>query len=188
MFTASHATYPAFRHIFPDPAARTRALRAFFTATAADALRYGAVDAITLDNELLGVAVWLPPGRFPWDFARKLRSTPRMLRIALAAPRSFATFTKLGANAEHHHPRDSHWNLEALGVKTSAQGCGLGTRLMQPGLERADNHRLPCYLTTSRAENVPFYERFGFYVENEKLPLVPNGPTHWGMRRAITSR
>jgi hypothetical protein len=28
-----------------------------------------------------------------------------------------------------------------------------------------------------------FYERFGFEVTHDALPLVPGGPTHWGMRR-----
>ena len=28
-----------------------------------------------------------------------------------------------------------------------------------------------------------FYQRFGFQVKAERLPLVPGGPTHWGMRR-----
>ena len=42
---ASHANYPAFRHIFPDPHSRIRALRPFFAATVRDAIPFGGVYA-----------------------------------------------------------------------------------------------------------------------------------------------
>jgi ribosomal protein S18 acetylase RimI-like enzyme len=38
----------------------------------------------------------------------------------------------------HQHglpaPSDPHWNLETLGIVPEAQGRGLGTRLLVPGL------------------------------------------------------
>jgi GNAT superfamily N-acetyltransferase len=180
----SHADDPAFRHLYPDPVRRGKVLRAFFTATARDALAFGAVDvAVAADGRLVGAAVWLPPGAFPWSGRRKARITPTMLRVLGVAPRSFPAFARLGANAERLHPRDLHWNLEAMGVAPAAQGQGVGGRLLAPGLARADAQRLPCYLTTARAENLPFYRRFGFQVVANALPLVPGGPTHWGMRR-----
>ena len=46
-----------------------------------------------------------------------------------------------------------------------------------------DQAGLPCYLITAKRENLAFYERFGFEVADDALPLVPNGPTSWGMRR-----
>jgi predicted N-acetyltransferase YhbS len=70
-----------------------------------------------------------------------------------------------------------------MGIAPAAQGRGLGTRLIAPGLARADAERLPCYLTTGRAENLRFYQRFGFQVVADKLAVVPGGPTSWGMRR-----
>ena len=186
VFAGSHADYPPFRHLFPDPARRAAVLRTFFTATVRDALAFGAVDAAVGDGDrLLGVAVWLPPGAFPWSTRRKLRSTPAMLKVARAAPGSFRGFMRLGANAERHHPRDRHWNLETMGIAPAAQGQGVGSRLITPGLARADLQRLPCYLTTAKGANVGFYRRFGFEVEAEGLPLVPGGPTHWGMRRPV---
>jgi GNAT superfamily N-acetyltransferase len=183
VFAGSHADYPPFRHLFPDPGRRAQVLRRFFTATARDALAFGAVDAAVADGRLLGVAVWLPPGAFPWSARRKLRITPTMLAIALARPRAFPGFVRLGANSERLHPRWRHWNLETMGIAPPAQGRGLGSRLIAPGLARADAQRLPCYLTTARDENLGFYRRFGFQVEEEGLPLLPGGPTHWGMRR-----
>jgi GNAT superfamily N-acetyltransferase len=187
VFASSHAEYPAWRHVFPDPGQRERALRVFFAATVRDALPFGAVDAAVADGQVLGIAVWLPPGGFPWSLARKLRSTPAMLGVLRAAPGRFPMFARLGANTERFHPTYPHWNLETLGVRREAQGRGIGTRLMPRGLARADQAGLPCYLTTAKRENVDFYERFGFAVASDALPLAPGGPTHWGMRRPATT-
>ena len=184
VFTGSHGEYPPFRHLFPDPIRRARVLARFFTATVADALPFGAVEAaIGDDGRLLGVAVWLPPGAFPWSTRRKLRSLPMLLGVSCVAPGAFLDFARMGANAERLHPHERHWNLETMGIAPAAQGQGLGSRLIAPGLARADTQQLPCYLTTGRAENLPFYQRFGFQVVADKLALVPAGPTAWGMRR-----
>jgi len=183
VFASSHAEYPAWRHVFPDPGQRERALRVFFTTTVRDALPFQAVDAAVADGQVLGIGVWLPPGRFPWSLSRKLRAAPAMLGVLRAAPGRFRVFAGLGANAERFHPTYPHWNLETLGIRQEAQGLGIGTRLMAHGLARADQAGLPCYLTTAKRENVRFYERFGFAVASDSLPLVPDGPTHWGMQR-----
>ena len=159
-------------------------LARFFTATVRDALPFRAVDAaIADDDRLLGVAVWLPPGALPWSTRRKLRSMPMLLGVAWVAPGAFLDFARMGANAERLHHHERHWNLETMGIAPAAQGHGLGSRLIAHGLARADAQRLPCYLTTGRAENLRFYQRFGFQVVADKLALVPNGPTAWGMRR-----
>lgn len=65
VFAGSHADYPPFRHLLPDPARRAQVPRVFFTATVRDAMAFGAVDAAVADDRLLGAAVWLPPGAFP---------------------------------------------------------------------------------------------------------------------------
>jgi ribosomal protein S18 acetylase RimI-like enzyme len=183
VFASSHAEYPSWRHVFPDPRQREQALRVFFTATVRDALRFRTVEAAVADGQVIGIAVWLPPGRFPWSLSRQLRAGPAMLGVLRAAPGRFRTFARVGANAARFHPTYRHWNLETLGIRQEAQGRGIGTRLMAPGLARADQDRLPCYLTTARRENIAFYDRFGFTVVNDALQLVPDGPTHVGMQR-----
>ena len=186
VFASSHADYPSWRAVFPDRRQRERALRVLFEATVRDALPFGAVDAAVTNGQVLGIAVWLPPGRFPWSASRKLRAAPAMLGVLRAAPGRFRLFARLGASAERFHPTYPHWNLETLGIRQEAQRRGIGSRLMAPGLARADHAGLACYLTTARQENLGFYERFGFAVADGALPLVPGAPTHWGMRRPPT--
>jgi ribosomal protein S18 acetylase RimI-like enzyme len=160
-----------------------------FTGIARDALRFRSVYAAeTADGQVHGVAIWLPPGRFPWSAWRQLRGAGWMLGVLVAAPRSFPTFMRTGMNAARLHPSDRHWYLETMGVAPSAQRLGLGSRLLGPVLELADRDRVDCYLGTSDRANVPFYERHGFEVVDDVLPLVPAGPTHVTMRRRPIKR
>jgi ribosomal protein S18 acetylase RimI-like enzyme len=181
---AGHADYPAFRYLFPDPGRRARALRPFFAATVRDAVPFGHVWAAVDGRRVDAVGVWLPPGAFPWSAWRKLRATPAFLRVFAADPRAFRTFVGYGANAERAHPSEAHWYLVVLSVRPEAQRRGLGSRLVEPILARADADGLPSYLETSDPANVAFYRRFGFEVTDRALQLVPGGPTHVAMRRS----
>ncbi len=135
---------------------------------------------------LLALTLWLPPGAFPWSTRRKLRAAPRLLRTAAASPRSFPAFMRLGASTEQNHPREPHWYLQAVGVHPRAQRQGWGSRALEAGLERADTHRLPCYLETSDPDNEPFYRRLGFTVVAPRLEHLPAGPPYLGMLRLPT--
>ncbi|MDQ4069948.1 MAG: GNAT family N-acetyltransferase [Actinomycetota bacterium] len=188
VLVASHADYPAFRAVFPNPDQRRRALAPFLGATVRDALGAGVVHGARLDGVLAGVAVWLPPGATPLPPARKLRMMPAMLAVLAAAPRSFPTFLGYGRNVERHHPRDRHWYLVVLGVGPDAQHRGVGTALVEAGLHLVDADGADCYLETSDGANVGFYERFGFSVVDPDLRLVPGGPSHVAMRRPSSRR
>lgn len=182
--TMSHADYPAFCHVFPERRRRIRALAPFFRATVRDAIPFGAVyGALGEGRDVVAVAVWLPPGAFPWSARRKARATPEFLRVLVSYPSAFRTFARYGSNAERAHPHEAHWYLEVLGVRPEWQRQRLGRRLMEPVLDRADRDGRPCLLETADRANVPYYERFGFTVVDHDLPLVPDGPTHVAMRR-----
>jgi GNAT superfamily N-acetyltransferase len=180
----SHADYPSFRHLFPDPARRARALAPMFSGVARDAARLGsAYGAIGEKGELYGVAIWLAPGRYPWSAWRQVRGAGWMLSVLRADPGSFRAFMKTGANGARLHPADPHWYLETMGVDPAVQRKGLGGRLIQPVLEIADRDQVDCYLETAKAENAEYYARHGFVVENSAMQVVPNGPAHIAMRR-----
>jgi GNAT superfamily N-acetyltransferase len=180
----SHADYPSFRHLFPEPARRARALKSMFTGIARDAARLDSVyAAVTDDAAVHGVAIWLAPGRFPWSVWRQLRGAVWMLRVLRAAPGSFRAFMKTGANGARHHPTYPHWYLETMGVDPTAQRTGLGGRLLEPVLAIADRDGVDCYLETAKPENAEYYARHGFVVVDPALQLVPDGPSHLAMRR-----
>ena len=180
---AGHADYPAFRHVFADPRRRAKALPAFFRTTVRDAIPYGSVLAVADGDRVLATAVWLPPGRFPWTPWRKLRAAPGLARVMAAAPRAFPTFVRYGANIEAAHRDQPHWYLVVLSVRPECQRQGLGSRLVEPILERADRDGLPCRLETSDAANIDFYQRFGFEVRDPAFAAIPGGPFLTTMRR-----
>lgn len=81
---------------------------------------------------------------------------------------------------EKHDPREAHLHLGPIGIDPEMQGKGLGRRLMTRYCETADAARLPGYLETDRAANVPFYAAFGFRPVAE-VPVL--GVTNYLMRR-----
>lgn len=178
----SHANYPSFSYLFPDQAKRRKILHSLFTGVARDAQPFGEVWAAVEDGRMLGAAVWLPPGAFPWSARRKLRGSVFFLPVLMYAPRSLNDFMHLGERAEEVFPKEPHWYLEVLGVRPEVQGMGLGTRLLEPVLARADEDGLPCYLETAREENLRFYRRLGFELEGQ-VQLLAEGPPHWAMSR-----
>src|SRR5919112_4033539 len=127
LLAASHADYPSFRHLFPDPHRRSRVLRPFMSAAARDAAVHARAMAAYEDNgRIVGVALWMPPGTFPLSFWRKARMAPVLLQAALSARGAFPAFARVGAILEKVHPRDRSWYLQAMGVHPRAQRRGVG--------------------------------------------------------------
>jgi GNAT superfamily N-acetyltransferase len=174
---------PGHVHLYPDPAARERALPHEFAAACRDGIGLGHVQAASAGGRLAGVAVWLPPGGYPMTIRRQLRVVPDAARLCLASPGSFARLVRYGSAVERAHPPQPYWYLEVLGVEPALQGLGIGTRLLRPVLDAADRARLPCYLETDTEANVRWYRGRGFEVRAADLELSPGGPPFWTMLR-----
>lgn len=124
------------------------------------------------DNERRGAAIWAPPGQTKPGAAETfglLRSGafPRNLP---RAPWLLAGLLRL----DREQPKAEHFYLAALGVDPSAQGRGLGRRLIEPVLEICDTDRVGAYLESSNPANVDFYVRCGFRVT--RRVTLPRGP------------
>jgi len=144
--------------------------------------RYGEV--YTTAGGLEGVAVWLRPGETDLALWKMLATG------VLSVPLQFGSaglrrFGKVVGYIDQLHHRDApgpHWYLWILGVAPGRQGTGVGGRLIQPGLARADAAGLPCYLLTMTERNLIFYARHGFRVATAGQ-LPDGGPRVWGMLR-----
>ena len=126
--SAGHAEYPSFRHLFPDPARRARALRAFFEANGTRRRsRSAPCSRPAMEAGSMQPRCGSHPGAFPWSAWRKLRATPSLARVFLADPRAFPAFARYGGIVERHHRgNDACWYLEVLSVRPESQRRGLG--------------------------------------------------------------
>ncbi|HEU4540957.1 MAG TPA: GNAT family N-acetyltransferase [Jiangellaceae bacterium] len=186
VIAASHADYPAFRHVFPNTEARRRALVPFMVATVRDAAAHGHA-LIAESDGVIGVALWMPPGTFPLSSARKVRMAPALIRMTVIVRGAMRRFAQVGSALERAHPPEASWYLQAMGVHPRAQRQGAGSRLMAAGIALADKDQLPCYLQTSDPANVNYYERFGFRVVQPAIETYQGGPTYIGMTRPAKS-
>ena len=132
---------------------------------------------------MLGAAVWLPPGAYPPSTFRQFRQMTCTLKIGPLAPRSVQPSLRYLRATEQAHPKTEHWYLAVLGVDPGFQGKGLGGRLLEPVLARADREGLPAYLETDRERNLAFYARHRFGTVDTLCPDGDAGPPEWTMWR-----
>lgn len=172
---------PLIEYIEPNEERRRNSLPWFFTKAAQISSRYG--EPFTTAGKVDGAALWLPPGK-------TILSISMMLQAGmLAAPfkfglSTFMRFMGVMNHMEHLHKRDvppDHWYLMVLGVDPERQGQGVGGKMIEPILERADRDRLPCYLETMKERNVTFYKKHGFEVVVDDT--LKDGPRYWTMKR-----
>jgi len=84
--------------------------------------------------------------------------------------------------AREHAVTGTHWTLQYLGARASAQGRGVGAAAVAPILAECDADALPCGLISTNARNVSFYERHGFRVVAE-IPTPDGAATLRPMHR-----
>jgi ribosomal protein S18 acetylase RimI-like enzyme len=150
---------------------RAERLRAFFGAFDLVAAEQGWL--WTIDG-VSGGALWAPPGSetafeeltFSLDAVQDFMSGPR--------------YEAFWAWAEGRRPSTPHWYLDHLAVDPTQRGRGLGVALVEHGLAMSRARGEPAFLLTSRAGNVPFYERRGFVVDVD-LDAPDGGPHVWFM-------
>ncbi len=173
------AVDPFFSYVFPDSATRDPAILWYLSATTRACI---AMDgAYVTVGDPIGVALWIPTnGEISPEIERDAGLDRRAEVFGADAE---ARYQVLGARFGALHRRDMpmpHRYLTILGVDPDHQGGGVGGAVLRPGLDAADRDQLVCYTETTRARNVPFYERRGFsIIESGMIESVP----FWTFRR-----
>jgi GNAT superfamily N-acetyltransferase len=126
-----------------------------------------------------GAVTTLPPGA--WQMPTSFTGT-EALRWIRAFGTRLALAARVQRTAERCHLLEPHFYVRAVGVRTSLQGQGIGSALMQPTLHRAYAAGLPTYIEASSPRSAALYERLGFR-HIELLALPDGGPPLWLMQR-----
>jgi predicted N-acetyltransferase YhbS len=79
-------------------------------------------------------------------------------------------------------PPEPLWHLDSVAVEPGWQGRGIGSALVEFGLEQTRESSAAVILETGTPSNVPLYERLGFHVVEEADPPA-GGPHVWFTRR-----
>lgn len=172
---------PIMSWFIPDEVSRPRRAALFFASlTRLQFIEHGGVEVAEDDTgALVGAAVWAPPGHWHTSNGTILRAVPDLMRaFRLRTPKAARMSDRMAAA----HPRDPHWYLAFIGTLPSARGRGFGQALMNSRLDRCDAEGAPAYLESSKPDNVPYYERFGFEKRGE-LDATNGGPLLWPMWR-----
>jgi ribosomal protein S18 acetylase RimI-like enzyme len=181
--TLARAFYddPVMIWLLPDEKARTEQLRRLFTTmTRHHHLARGGVEVACGGSGVGAAALWDPPNRWQETRRGQLAMTPTFIRVfGLRSMRGRAVQELM----KRVHPEEPHWYLAVIGSDPTVRGQGFGQVLMRSRLDRCDAEYCPAYLESTKLENVPYYERFGFTVTRE-IVLPDGGPTMWAMWRA----
>jgi GNAT superfamily N-acetyltransferase len=175
---------PVSTWFMPDDKFRAARQRHFFAAIARHHHLGGGGAEVATDGSAIGAAaLWDPPGRWKQSSREQLQMLPSFILGFGLRVRIGRKFGQLLELMKQNHPEEPHWYLAVIGSDPSVRGKGYGQALMQSRLDRVDAEHAPAYLESSKAENVPYYQRFGFEVTGE-IVVPDGGPTLWAMWRA----
>lgn len=176
---------PFFEYLDSHGVTRARGLALFWRATIAAAAANSTMTAARRagDGRMVGLSVVVPPGKWPLPVTDQARQLGGALRALIVRPPALVKGARYLFSMEAAHPKEDLWYLMLLCVDPSAQRSGIGGRLQEAMLRSADADAIDCYLETQKADNVPYYGRFGYELVQELAP-VKGGPPLYLMRRA----
>jgi GNAT superfamily N-acetyltransferase len=172
--------YPLFEHVLPDSASRTDRLKHLCRFLLRLGMAKGAV--VAPSDALEGVSIWLPSegsansaidavkaGLFDLFFHVDIRAIGRFIEIGKAKARKRKEIVG-----------GSYWLCDMIGVDPLQQGRGAGRHMMEAQLDYLDKAKMPCYLETSDARNVVYYEKYGFeLIHRYEIHGVPVFCLQW---------
>ena len=185
LLCAAFADDPLFNYLVPADVGDRQAVMAYLFRLLLLCGSGGGHSYTLIDDQtqaLKGVSIWLPPGqrvglidmlaaglyelpfRLPWQYLPRWRAA-------------------LDLDHLHHQAMPQpHWYLMLLAVSPSYQRQGVGHSLIQPVLDQSDRQGQPCYVETSTADAVRFYQRHGFEVVKTG-PFADHAPPFWILQK-----
>ena len=177
---------PFFQYLFPGREQRHKSVAKLHRTVLKHVATVGVTRSATVDGQLAGVALWVPPGNWPFSPTPQLRQlfgsigafAPNLGSLVRARPIMVAIVEA--------HVKRPQWYLQLLMVDPPYQRHGIGGLLQRPTLEVCDREGIFAWVETQKVENLAYYERFGFQVVAEHRP-VADAPAMWSLGREATS-
>lgn len=136
-------------------------------------------------EDFSGAAMWLPP-KVPTKERLKTKLSLGWLALRFGGVGALRRGMEIAATMETRKPEGEFFYLGAIAVRPEFQGRGIGGKLLRAGLERVDAAHMPAYLESSKAENIPIYQNYGYDVIDE-FDVGIGGPRCWAMWREAIS-
>ena len=168
---------------FADNEARRRqALARYFDYSMSEGARSGRL--VVWPDQSVGAAVWLLPVETSvYEAAAKAKAEFLVAALGATGADAYRRITDFMRPRALAAVAKSAWYLSIVGVTPSAQGQGIGKRLIEPTLAEADEAGVECYLETFDRRNLGFYQRLGFSAVGSHAEPV-TGATYTIMRRS----
>jgi ribosomal protein S18 acetylase RimI-like enzyme len=169
LFAEAFFDDPLYVYFFPSAARRLAQLRWLYERIIRMNQPYGACFGYLRpgSSELLAASLWIPPGEEVslWEMIR-VGVWELPLRMGLGSTRRvFEILDYTGSTRHAVMQGRTFWHLQHLAVSPAHQRQGYGRWILGAHLEAASPQAgLPCYLMTSKEQNVAFYRSLGFQV------------------------
>ena len=175
--------YVTITEEFADNEARRRqALARYFDYSMSEGARTGRL--VVWPDRSVGAAVWLLPVETSvYEAAAKAKAEFLVAALGATGADVYRRVTDFMRPRALAAVAKSAWYLSIVGVTPSAQGQGIGKRLIEPTLAEADEAGVECYLETFDRRNLGFYQRLGFSAVGSHAEPV-TGETYTIMRRS----
>jgi GNAT superfamily N-acetyltransferase len=173
---------PFFAYLFPQPDRRHRSVGRLHRTVMVQLAGVAVTRSARIDGKVVGVALWVGPGKWPYPPLTQLRQIYGAMYSFLPDFGALVRAGKVLRAVEQAHPRIPQWYLQLLMVDPVVQRQGIGGLLQASTLESCDRDALPAWVETQKEENLAYYGRFGFEVVHQHH-TVADGPSMWSLRR-----
>jgi GNAT superfamily N-acetyltransferase len=165
-----------------DEAQRSEVLSRYFDYSMSEGARVGR--CLQSVDDAPAAAVWLLP-LSPERAAAEASAKAAFIQSALepAGGENYHRIVEFMASRSRSIVSGAAWYLSIVGVAPSAQGRGVGGRLVRATLAEADQVGASSFLETFSQRNVALYDRLGFsVVASYEEPITRS--QYWIMQRA----
>ena len=175
-------TDPFFEYLSPNATLRAHGLSLWCLNVCRHLGPRGQLVTARRDGRVVGVAAWVPPGAYPYPAATQVAQLLGALHALYRTPSALARGVKYLQAIDKAHPKEELWYLQLLATDPEHQRSGIGTALLGDVLASCDRDGVASYLETQKEDNLAYYRRFGYEVD-QRLDPVAGGPPLWTMRR-----